>query len=78
MTYADFKPWIDFIQVVAFPALCYGVKILWDIRAQLIRLNGRVTTCEALRQAHELSDKEKHESCEERIGTIEHGLMGMR
>lgn len=67
----DLKPLIDFIQAAFIPGAIYGIKLLWDIREHLAKLNGRVEKCEELRQAHEVSDREKHNSCEERIGKIE-------
>ncbi|HWR21112.1 MAG TPA: hypothetical protein VN444_04535 [Verrucomicrobiae bacterium] len=74
----DLKPIIDLIQAALIPGLLYGIKLLWDIRDHLARLNGRVTKCEELRQAHERSDKEKHDSCEERIAFIEHTMIGRK
>lgn len=75
MTERDWKPWLEFVQLVMIPGFGYGIKLLWDIREHLARLNGRVKTCEELRQAHERSDRDKHENCEERIAFIEHTLI---
>ena len=72
----DLKPLIDMIQTALIPGAVYGIKLLWDIREHLARLNGRVEKCEELRQAHEDSDREKHESCEKRVETVERKLMG--
>lgn len=71
----DLKPLIDLIQAALIPGLLYGIKLLWDIRDHLARLNGRITKCEELRQAHEASDKDRHESCEDRIGFIERAMI---
>lgn len=72
----DLKPLLDIVQVALIPGFGYGIKLLWDIREHLVKLNGRVSECEALRQAHEITDREKHESCEGRIAFIEHTLIG--
>lgn len=72
----DLKPLIDLIQAALIPGLVYGIKLLWDIREHLAKLNGRVAKCEELRQAHEATDRDKHDSCEERIAFIEHTLIG--
>jgi hypothetical protein len=74
----DIKPIIDFIQAALIPGLLYGIKLLWDIREHLTQLNGRIAKCEELRKAHEISDQDKHDSCEERIAFIEHTLIGKR
>lgn len=71
----DLKPLIDLIQAALIPGLLYGIKLLWDIRDHLARLNGRVAKCEELRQAHETHDREKHESCETRISFLEHTMI---
>lgn len=71
----DLKPFIDLIQAALIPGLLYGIKLLWDIREHLVKLNGRISKCEELRQAHEVSDREKHDSCEERIISIERVLI---
>ena len=71
----DLKPLLDIVQAIMIPGVGYGIKLLWDIREHLARLNGRVSKCEELRRAHEISDKEKHESCEDRIAFIEHTLI---
>lgn len=68
---ADMKPWIEFVQLVMIPGFAYGIKLLWDIREHLARLNGRVKTCEELREAHEQADRDRHDSCENRISVIE-------
>lgn len=64
------------IQAVFIPGVFYGIKLLWDIREQLATLNGRIETCEALRKAHEETNKRLHDQCEKRVETIEHKLMG--
>lgn len=70
----DLKPLIDLIQAALIPGLLYGIKLLWDIREHLARLNGRVATCEALRAAHEDEEKEKHHMCETRLQYVERAL----
>lgn len=70
----DLKPLIDLIQAALIPVLLYGIKLLWDIREHLARLNGRVATCEALRSAHEEEEKEKHRACETRLQYVERTL----
>lgn len=72
----DLKPLIDLIQAALIPGLLYGIKLLWDIREHLARLNGRIATCEALREAHEGNDERRHDQCEKRIETVERKLMG--
>lgn len=74
-TMTDLKPLIDFIQAALIPGVIYGLKLLWDIREHLAKLNGRVEKCEDLRLAHENSDKDKHDSCEQRIGVIEKAMI---
>lgn len=71
----DLKPLIDLVQALLIPVAGYGLKLLWDIRAHLAKLNGRVEKCEELRQAHEASDKDKHDNCEERLQGVETLLM---
>lgn len=74
----DLKPLIDLVQASLIPVAGYGLKLLWDIRAHLVKLNGRVEKCEDLRHAHETSDKDKQDSCEQRIGVIESALIGRK
>lgn len=74
----DLKPLIDLIQAALIPGLLYGIKLLWDIREHLARLNGRVATCEELRKAHEEHDQQRHQYCEERIDKFEDRLAEMK
>lgn len=75
---ADLKPLIDLIQAALIPGLLYGIKLLWDIREHLARLNGRVATCEALREQHEIEAKDKHRACETRLHDVEFLLLGRK
>lgn len=84
MTLAELKELLSLLQTLVVPVLGYGLyrlnridDALIDIRDHLAKLNGRITTCEALRQAHERDDDHKHEDCEGRIKTIEGKLMGV-
>jgi hypothetical protein len=72
----DPKPLIDLVQAVLIPGVIYGLKLLWDIREHLIKLNGRIATCEALRLVHEGNDERQHDQCEKRLETVERKLMG--
>jgi len=72
----DLKPLIDLIQTALIPGLIYGLKLLWDIREHLVKLNGRVSTCEALRLVHIENDERQHDQCEKRLETVERKLMG--
>lgn len=75
---SELKPILDLIQTGMIPAIGYGVKLLWDIREHLTRLNGRIGTCEELRKAHEKSDQDKHDNCEERLHDVEKALLQSR
>ena len=72
----DLKPLIDLVQAALIPGLIYGLKLLWDIREHLVKLNGRVATCEALRLVHTENDERQHDQCEKRLETVERKLMG--
>ena len=84
MTFADLKDLLSVLQTLLVPVLGYGMyrlnKIddsLLEIRNHLAMLNGKVGTCDALRQAHEKDDDRKHDNCEERVEKIEKKLMGI-
>ena len=76
MTLTDYMPLIALLCSMLLTLFGYGIKLLWDIRDHLARLNGRVATCEALRVAHEDSDEKLHDQCEDRINNVERKLMG--
>ena len=83
MTWLEIKGVLDILQTLVVPVLTYGLfrlaridDALGDIREHLAKLNGKVGTCDALREAHERDDDGKHEACEDRIKTIEGKLMG--
>jgi len=74
---------LSLLQTLLIPVLVYGLyrldKIddaLIDIRAHGAKLNGRITTCEALRVKHEENDERQHDQCEKRLETVERKLMG--
>lgn len=75
MTIAELKEILNLLQGFVIPLLIYCMYLLSDIRDHLAQLNGRVGTCEQLHRAHEESDKDKHESCEKRIETIERSFI---
>lgn len=72
----DWIPILVLVLSTLSTGLGYGIKLLWDIREHLAKLNGRITTCEALRKAHEENDEKRHDQCESRIETVERKLMG--
>jgi hypothetical protein len=83
MTWTELKEIINLLQMLVVPVLVYGLyrldKIedaLIDIRNHLAKLNGRVGTCDALRQAHERDDDRKHDDCGKRVEKVEAKLMG--
>lgn len=78
MTLTELKEILGILQGFVVPILGYGIWLLIDIRDHLSRLNGRVGTCEDLREAHVQSDKEKHDNCEERLQGVEMLLMRRR
>lgn len=63
-------------QVVGVIVLFRGADALVSIREHLSKLNGRIGTCEELRKAHDVSDRERHEDCEERLHDVEKLLLG--
>lgn len=65
-------------QIIGVIVLFRGADALVDIREHLNKLNGRIGTCERLQEAHEQSDRDKHESCEKRIEAMEHLSFGQR
>lgn len=84
MTWLEIKGILDILQTLVVPVLTYGLyrlaridDALGDIREHLAKLNGKVGTCDALRQAHEKDDDRKHDDCEGRVDKIEKKLMGM-
>lgn len=54
----------------------YSIKLLWDIRDHLTKLNGKIATCEELRRVHDANDVRQHDACEERLEVVERKLMG--
>ena len=66
------------LQGIGVKALFRGADALADIRTHLATLNGRMMTCEELRQVHDRNDKDKHDSCEMRIHEVEKTVMGRR
>lgn len=65
-------------QVIGVKMLFRGLDTLEGIKAHLAKLNGRIGTCEELRQVHERNDTEKHSNCEERLHDVEKTMLGMR
>lgn len=83
MTWIELREILNLLQMLVVPVLVYGLyrldKIddaLLDIRNHLAKLNRKVGTCDALRQAHEQDDDRKHDDCEKRVEKIEVKLMG--
>lgn len=72
----DYMPVLVLTLSTLLTLLGYGVKLLWDIREHLVKLNGRIEKCEELRKAHEDSNERQHDKCEERLETVERKLMG--
>jgi hypothetical protein len=72
----DYVPFLMWGVGGACTLIGYNIKLLWDIRDHLAKLNGKVGTCDALRQAHERDDDRKHDDCEKRVEKIEVKLMG--
>lgn len=83
MTLADLKEILNLLQTLVVPILGYGLyrlnridDAIIDVRDHLAKLNGRITTCEALRVKHEENDERQHDQCEKRLETVERKLMG--
>ena len=76
MTLSDYMPLIALLCSMLLTLFGYGIKLLWDIREHLARLNGRVATCEALRIAHEENDERRHDQCEQQLEIVQRKLMG--
>ena len=72
----DYMPFLMWGVGGACTLFGYNIKLLWDIRDHLAKLNGKVRTCDALRQAHERDDDRKHDDCEKRVDKIEGKMMG--
>ena len=58
---------LSLAQTFLVPILGYGVYLLNDIRAQLVRLNGRVTRVETWTREHEKLDDERTETIRQQI-----------
>lgn len=85
MSYTDLKDILSLLQTFVVPILGYGLyrlnridETLVELRDHLAKLNGRVTTCYELREAHEQSDRDRHENCEERLHDVEKSLLRTR
>ena len=83
MTWTELKEIIELLQMLVVPVLTYGLyrlaridDALGDIREHLAKLNGKVGTCDALRQAHEESDEKLHDQCEQQLEIVQRKLMG--
>jgi len=66
------------LQGVGVKALFRGADALNAIRTHLATLNGRMLTCEELRQVHDRNDKEKHDDCAIRLHEVERAVLARR
>lgn len=69
---------VALLQIIGVIVLFRGVDALVDIRNHLAKLNGRIGTCEGLREAHEKHDHDKHDDCEGRLRDVEKVLIGLK
>lgn len=65
-----------FLQAISVKGYFRGLDTLDEIKKHLAALNGRVGTGEKLREAHERSDTDRHDNCEERLRDVERIIMG--
>ncbi|MDE2258893.1 MAG: hypothetical protein KGK17_01000 [Betaproteobacteria bacterium] len=82
MIFTDLKEILSLLQTFVVPILGYGLyrlnridDTLLELRDHLAKLNGRVSTCYELREAHEQSDRDRHENCEDRLRDVEKSLL---
>lgn len=66
------------LQAVSVKGYFRGLDTLEKIKDHLAKLNGRIGTCEELRKAHDKSDQDKHDNCEERLHDVEKALLQSR
>ena len=67
MTPTDLLNLLSTLQSLVVPIIGYGVKVLWDIRAQLQTLNGRMGKLEQWRDDHKEQEETNMEHLKELI-----------
>lgn len=85
MTLTELKEFLSLLQTFIVPILGYGLyrlnridDTLLELRDHVAKLNGRISTCEELREMHERNDKEKHEGFAQRLHDLEKTLIGTK